>query len=89
MDILVKLGLSSDGTFNRVTYKKSSSILIYQNQGTDIYLKNGGVIKTKRNEVIIKHRAFLIREVFYKSVREAYRCMTKGGTAQEVLEMFL
>ncbi len=34
-------------TFNGVTDKKSSSILIYKNKGMDIYTGNGGVIKNK------------------------------------------
>jgi hypothetical protein len=49
-------------TFNGVTDKKSSSILIYYIKGTDIYTEMGGVIKIKGNEVFNKNRAFLIRE---------------------------
>ncbi len=74
----MKLGFSSDGwsrlsgslvaqTFDRVTDKISSSILILLNKNTDIYTENDGIIKTKWNEEFIKNAGiFYEGELFNK-----------------------
>jgi hypothetical protein len=44
--------------------------MIYQNKGMGIFTGNGGIIKTKWNEVFIKNRAVLIKGGWVKLITE-------------------
>ncbi len=78
-------------TFNRVTDKKSSWILIYLNKDTDIKTKNGGATKTNWTGEFTKNVGILNKGgLFNKGVSEVidkWRERGGSGSAETVFKV--